>query len=126
MKKIGRNTPCPCGSGKKYKKCCMNTPKLPSGGRFVYTDLDLLSNKVRDLIDQGRLEEAEAACRQLMEEYPETIDGLHRYAELFEARGENRKAAEYYRKAVTFAQLNGGFDRRTIEGFRKKAFALDG
>ncbi len=22
MKKIGRNDPCPCGSGKKYKKCC--------------------------------------------------------------------------------------------------------
>ena len=23
-KKIGRNDPCPCGSGKKYKHCCMN------------------------------------------------------------------------------------------------------
>ena len=23
-KKIGRNEPCPCGSGKKYKKCCIN------------------------------------------------------------------------------------------------------
>ena len=22
--KIGRNDPCPCGSGRKYKKCCMN------------------------------------------------------------------------------------------------------
>ena len=22
--KIGRNDPCPCGSGKKYKNCCMN------------------------------------------------------------------------------------------------------
>jgi hypothetical protein len=22
-KKIGRNDPCPCGSGKKYKQCCM-------------------------------------------------------------------------------------------------------
>lgn len=22
--KVGRNDPCPCGSGKKYKKCCMN------------------------------------------------------------------------------------------------------
>ncbi|MTI66850.1 MAG: hypothetical protein FH753_09655 [Firmicutes bacterium] len=22
--KIGRNAPCPCGSGKKYKKCCLN------------------------------------------------------------------------------------------------------
>lgn len=25
-KKIGRNDPCPCGSGKKYKKCCLNKP----------------------------------------------------------------------------------------------------
>jgi hypothetical protein len=24
--KIGRNDPCPCGSGIKYKKCCYNTP----------------------------------------------------------------------------------------------------
>jgi hypothetical protein len=24
QKKIGRNDPCPCGSGKKYKKCCLN------------------------------------------------------------------------------------------------------
>jgi len=23
-KKIGRNEPCPCGSGKKYKQCCLN------------------------------------------------------------------------------------------------------
>lgn len=26
-KKIGRNEPCPCGSGKKYKNCCLNTGK---------------------------------------------------------------------------------------------------
>jgi hypothetical protein len=25
--KIGRNDPCPCGSGKKYKKCCLPTRK---------------------------------------------------------------------------------------------------
>jgi hypothetical protein len=24
QKKVGRNDPCPCGSGKKYKKCCLN------------------------------------------------------------------------------------------------------
>ena len=23
MPKIRRNAPCPCGSGKKYKKCCL-------------------------------------------------------------------------------------------------------
>lgn len=26
-RKIGRNDPCPCGSGKKYKFCCLNKPK---------------------------------------------------------------------------------------------------
>lgn len=26
MAKIGRNEPCPCGSGKKYKKCCVKKP----------------------------------------------------------------------------------------------------
>lgn len=35
IKKIGRNDPCPCGSGKKYKKCCM------------YKDADL--NKIEDI-----------------------------------------------------------------------------
>ena len=24
LRKVGRNDPCPCGSGKKYKKCCLN------------------------------------------------------------------------------------------------------
>ena len=23
MPEVGRNDPCPCGSGKKYKKCCL-------------------------------------------------------------------------------------------------------
>jgi len=23
--KLGRNDPCPCGSGKKYKRCCMTS-----------------------------------------------------------------------------------------------------
>lgn len=27
FKKIGRNDPCPCHSGKKYKHCCLNSGK---------------------------------------------------------------------------------------------------
>ena len=30
MTKIGRNQPCPCGSGKKYKHCCL--PQEQAGG----------------------------------------------------------------------------------------------
>ena len=29
--KIGRNEPCPCGSGKKYKKCCLDKEQAPAG-----------------------------------------------------------------------------------------------
>ncbi len=33
FKGVGRNDPCPCGSGKKYKKCCLDResprPSLP-------------------------------------------------------------------------------------------------
>jgi uncharacterized protein YecA (UPF0149 family) len=28
--KIGRNEPCPCGSGKKYKKCCLGADERES------------------------------------------------------------------------------------------------
>lgn len=28
--KIGRNDPCPCGSGLKYKKCCLDSGKYES------------------------------------------------------------------------------------------------
>ncbi len=35
VKKVGRNDPCPCGSGLKYKKCCMNK----AGNQFIPIDV---------------------------------------------------------------------------------------
>ncbi|MDR3623660.1 MAG: SEC-C metal-binding domain-containing protein [Chlamydiales bacterium] len=29
MEKAGRNDPCPCGSGLKYKQCCWGKPPKP-------------------------------------------------------------------------------------------------
>jgi len=31
MKKIGRNDPCPCGSGRKYKQCCLRRDVTQAG-----------------------------------------------------------------------------------------------
>lgn len=33
MNKIGRNDPCPCGSGNKYKKCCLAKDNLNASRR---------------------------------------------------------------------------------------------
>ncbi len=39
MSKIGRNSPCPCGSGKKYKKCCIGKPDHASIGKDMFNHL---------------------------------------------------------------------------------------
>lgn len=122
MKKIGRNEPCPCGSGKKYKKCCLK--KTAPKQTFVYTDLDQLSNQVPTLIQQGKLDEAEEVCQSLMDQFPEQIDGIHRYAEVYEAKGNMQKASEYYRKTAEFAQNAGGFGEESIQFFLQKAEGL--
>lgn len=124
MNKIGRNEPCPCGSGKKYKKCCLPAPQSPEGETFIYTDLDELSNQVWDLIKLKKFVQAEEICRRLLEQYPDQIDGLHRYAEVFEAQEEKQKAAQYYRKAADFAEHAEGFDQDSVDYFRKKADEL--
>jgi uncharacterized protein len=35
MQTVGRNDPCPCGSGKKYKRCCLSLDPRAAAGRDV-------------------------------------------------------------------------------------------
>jgi len=132
MAKIGRNAPCPCGSGKKYKKCCLmpkagKEQKYASNTKFipVYTKLDQLSNSVVDLIKQERLDEAEAVSHKLLNDYPDQVDGLNRLAMVYEARGEKDKAADYYRKAADFAESNPGFDKQMVNWFLSEANRME-
>jgi len=135
MAKIGRNDSCHCGSGKKYKKCCLlrdqesRAQQQNAGGVSLtpgFTDLDDLSNSVVDLIKASRLDEAEAACQELLSRYPDQIDGTERLAAVYEARGEKEKAAQHYRKAAEFARNHPGFDRELIDGYLSKAKGLGG
>jgi len=128
MVKIGRNTPCPCGSGKKYKKCCLllqngtiqpNSP--PTKSTPVYTELDQLSNSVMDLIKEDKLDEAETVSKKLLSEYPDQIDGFERLGQVYEARGQKQTAADYYQKAADFAKTMPGFDQESVEYYLSKA-----
>lgn len=38
--KLGRNKPCPCGSNKKYKKCCLNAKWIGCQCDWNYIGLD--------------------------------------------------------------------------------------
>ena len=112
MAKIGRNQPCPCGSGSKYKRCCWHRDRAahvpaapavsPHGYHLAETDLDRLSNSVVKFIDEGRLDEADAACEQLRTRYPEVHDWLMRKAMVCEARGETQRAIEYFERTIAW------------------------
>jgi len=131
-KKPGRNEPCPCGSGKKYKKCCLRSDeeaptRQPDTPMLIWDDddLDELSNSVVDLIADGKLDAAERACDELLRRYPDMIDCLERRAMLLEARGQAKLAADYFRRAARFARDDGGFDPQIIDDFTADADRLD-
>ena len=130
MSKIGRNDPCPCGSGKKYKKCCLNfspqeKDKIIQGYIKDVIALDNLSNSINTLIEKKDFQKAQAVCQQLLEDYPDQIDGISRFAQVYEAMGEKAKAAEYYRKSAKFARENDGFDRESVDMYIEDAKRME-
>ncbi|MBK7953523.1 MAG: SEC-C domain-containing protein [Candidatus Accumulibacter sp.] len=60
--KIGRNDPCPCGSGKKYKQCCANSPadvvepERKGHAGAVERAIDWLMNKHRKAVSVAMAE----------------------------------------------------------------------
>jgi tetratricopeptide (TPR) repeat protein len=122
MAKIGRNDPCHCNSGKKYKKCCMasdeaadraarpvqpavGSARRPSLASYVqeHDELDELteaSNAVVDMVHAGNLDAAEQAAHDLLARFPDVHDGYDRLGMVYEARGDQRQAADYYRKVI--------------------------
>ena len=135
--KIGRNRPCPCGSGRKYKHCCWHldgaaleheTPaELSHGYHFAETDLDRLSNSVVGLVNEGRLDEADTACEKLRTRYPEVHDWLMRKAMVCEARGETERAIEYCERTIAWMDAHPtDFDPESREPFYKDIERLRG
>ena len=71
LEKLGRNEPCPCGSGKKYKRCCLKQheeARLAQGGEEV-AKLQAKEREQKKLIDE--IEEAFALLAR--QQYQEAI-----------------------------------------------------
>jgi hypothetical protein len=53
----GRNEPCPCGSGKKYKKCCLGR----SGGETAAGEMRDIMDEVRRKLESGHISSLDEA-----------------------------------------------------------------
>jgi tetratricopeptide (TPR) repeat protein len=169
--KPGRNEPCHCGSGNKYKKCCLAKDEAAERDSLVkahaqrdqpavahrheraaahtlsvdelmaevaarlgmaeeedaYEDeLDAASNAVVRLVRADRLDEAEAAARDLLVRFPDVHDGWDRLGMVHEARGDRRQAADCYRKVIDFIRQHpDGYEAGMVEQFTRLADRLD-
>jgi tetratricopeptide (TPR) repeat protein len=131
MAKLGRNDPCPCGSGKKYKRCCLEKDEAAEREKALAAvasrptidvevansfaefepddsvdELAVFSNAAVDLIHEGKLDEAEQLARDLLEAFPGMHDGWQRLGMVYEARGEHQKAADCYREVIELIRAN--------------------
>lgn len=152
MPRTGRNDPCPCGSGKKYKLCCLEKDRAAEFATAVRQRvalqaqkdnqaaqrkdyqaallesqaLDAASNAVVDLVHAGRLDEAEQAARELLVRYPEVHDGYDRLGMVHEARGQFREAADCYRKVIEFTRANPeDYDAGFVDSFLELIVKLE-
>ena len=89
-------------------------------------DLDGVSNAVVDMVRAGKLDEAEAAARDLLARFPQVHDGYDRLGMVYEARGDKKQAALYYRKVVEFArQRPDDYDPEIADNFQNLADRID-
>lgn len=122
MAKIGRNEPCPCGSGKKYKQCCLVSDEQTARAAVAASqaaqaghrrpkavcnhcehELDDAAFAVIALIEQNRLDEAEQAAIALRDKHPTMYDGYDCLAMVHHAKGEIAEAIACYRQVIALS-----------------------
>lgn len=95
-----RNQPCPCGSDKKYKKCCglAETNQIaksdPVSAR-KYCEIGVLQRT------HGLFEKAEFNFRRALATYPELPEAHYNLGIVLENKGLWKQAEDSYRKALS-------------------------
>ena len=121
MNPIGRNDPCPCGSGKKYKKCCLgrdqalarqNRPAdLPAHNEDHFTtallpEVDEAVDRLLIRVEKKQFENVEAGLQALLRKHPNyhtTNYAMGVYLAM--VAGESDKAIPFFEKAVSIFPL---------------------
>jgi len=94
IKTIGRHDPCPCGSGKKYKQCCLL--KAP---RRTLVHPRLLQDAY-SFYKAERLDEAGALYQRILQIDPDNAEALHVRGLIADAQGQGDVALALIRRAV--------------------------
>lgn len=109
----GRNEPCPCGSGHKYKLCCLRRPAVaagtavpknapgPAGGRRTFEEA-LRFHRL------GLLNEAELTCQAVLRQDSRHLGALRVLANIAHSSGRAADAEALLRRATRSAPHDAG------------------
>jgi tetratricopeptide (TPR) repeat protein len=100
--KIGRNDPCPCGSGKKYKQCCEQAGAAPQPIAQANFNPQHALQTAMAQHQAGNLVQAEALYKQVLQTAPNQPDTLHLLGLIAKQKGDFKTAAQLMRKALNF------------------------
>lgn len=119
-KKIGRNDPCPCGSGKKYKNCCFGKDELDDKARSC----NLMSYVADWILEQPELKnEFEKVLEVHTKDSPLSDIKLNTIMDafIFDYKLPNGKTP--FRYFLDNAKLSPN-DRSTYENFENNIFSI--
>ena len=109
MKKTGRNDPCPCGSGKRYKNCCIQSEGVQAVGERGAQSIPATIQTAMKHLQSGRLPQAEACCRQALQIAPNHPDALHLLGLIAYQVGKNEIAVELINRAINIRSSNSDY-----------------
>ncbi|MBS0366678.1 MAG: sulfotransferase [Proteobacteria bacterium] len=96
---VGRNDPCPCGSGRRFKQCC---------GAIDTGDVRTLRGRADRHLGTGALNEAVAGYRQVLALAPQDAESLFNLAQALELLGERAGVLDLLQRAVAAAPESAG------------------
>jgi tetratricopeptide (TPR) repeat protein len=114
--KVGRNDLCPCGSGKKYKKCCMlkeqpqepenqidNEVNPPEEKEKKHPRSDEIENNLHrayNLLDEGDFSQAARVFKSVVLMDSSNYKALTGYGKCLAETGMFEEACKYFEKAL--------------------------
>ena len=111
MPKTGRNDPCPCGSGKKYKHCCLETDRAAELAPAIAQRVALQAQKANQAAprkdDQAELPESQTTLQeaQALDAASNAVVDLVHAGRLDEAEQAARELL------VRYPEVHDGYDR---------------
>ena len=147
MAKIGRNDPCPCGSGKKLKRCCLMEPSAAEPpvsaiespvnadeprhdvcdccGGELGDELNDRADYILERLLDGYVDDAETLCNDFIRDFPDEAEGHDLLSMIFETRGQRAQALSLLRKASRIAHDRQDYDPETRLIMRQRIKELE-